>query len=67
MDDIIAAQQRTAAAAGETIVALEEGIATAERMIREMAMTQEFLDSVRPRRPVLTAMLPLVAAVFIDG
>ena len=66
MDDIIAAQQRTAAVAGETIIALQEGVAATERMIREMAMTQEFLDSVRPRPPLLTAMLPLVAAVFID-
>ena len=48
MDAALAAQRANVAAANGAIQGLEEGIADAERLIKSMAETQEFLDSVRP-------------------
>jgi hypothetical protein len=47
-DALLEMQIANNAAASSSIAALEEGIADAEALLRSLANTQEFLDSVRP-------------------
>ena len=68
MDATLAAQRSNVEASNDAIKGLQESIADAERLIRSMAETQEFLDSVRgcficfPRATEIDGIFPQEAS-----